>query len=90
MKKCEFFKPKVDYLGHVITPGKLAVAKENTKAFEHAAFPRNATQVRSYLGAANLYRRFVKNFSGIAKPLNSMLKKYARRYLRYRREDAPM
>ena len=78
LKKCEFFKPKVDYLGHVITPGKLAVATENTKAFEHAAFPRNATQVRSFLGAANVYRRFVKNFSGIAKPLNSMLKKDAR------------
>ena len=49
LKKCEFFKPKVDYLGHVITPGKLAVATENTKAFEHAAFPRNATQVRLFL-----------------------------------------
>ena len=46
LKKCEFFQPKVDYLGHVITPGKLAVATENTKASEHATFPRNATQVR--------------------------------------------
>ena len=78
LKKCEFFQPRVDYLGHVITPGKLAVATENTKAFEHATFPRNATQVRSLLGAANVYRRFVKNFSGIAKPLNAMLKKDAR------------
>ena len=74
VKECEFFQPKVDYLGHVITPGKLAVATENTKAFEYAAFPRTATQVRSFLGAANVYRRFVKNFSGIAKPLNYMLK----------------
>ena len=78
LKKCEFFQPKVDYLGHVVTPGKLAVATENTKSFEHATFPRNATQVRSFLGAAHVYRRFVKNFSGIAKPLNAMLKKEAR------------
>ena len=77
LKKCEFFQPEVDYLGHVITPGKLAVATENTMAFEYAAFPRSATQVRSFLGAANVYRRFVKNFSGIAKPLNEMLKKDA-------------
>ena len=77
LKKCEFFQPKVDYLGHVITPGKLAVETENTKAFEYAVFRRNATQVRSFLGAANVYRRFVKNFSGIAKPLNEMLKKDA-------------
>ena len=77
LKKCEFFQPKVDYLGHVITPGKLAVATESTKALEHATFPRNETQVRSFLGAANVYSRFIKNFSGIAKPLNAMLKKDA-------------
>ena len=77
LKKCEFFQPKLDYLGHIITPGKLAVATENTKAFGYAAFRRNATQVRSFHGAANVYRRFVKNFSGIAKPLNEMLKKDA-------------
>ena len=59
-------------------PGQLGVATENTNAFEHATFPRNATQVRSFLGASNVYRRFVKNFSGIAKPLNAMLKKDAR------------
>ena len=47
------------------------------KRFEYAAFLRNATQVRSFLGAANVYRRFVKNFSGIAKLLNKMLKKDA-------------
>ena len=78
LKKCEFFQPKVDYLCHVINPGKLAVATENTKAFEQAKFPRNTTQVRSFLGAANVYRRFIKNFSGIAKPLNAMLEKDAR------------
>ena len=77
LKKCDFFQPKVDYLGHFITPGKLSVAANNTKAFEYAAFPRNATHVRSFLGAANVYRRFHKNFSGIAKPLNDMLKKDA-------------
>ena len=77
LKKCEFFQPKVDYLCHVITPGKPAVATENTKAFEYAAFPRNATQVRSFLSASNVYRRFVKNFLGIAKPLNKMLRKDA-------------
>ena len=69
---------KVNYLGHVITPGKLAVSTENTKVFEHASFPRNATQVRSFFEASNVYRRFVKNFSGIAKRLNAMLKKKTR------------
>ena len=65
LKKCSFFQPKVNYLGHVITPRKILVAKENTAAFANATFPKNATRMRSFLGAANLYRRFIKNFSGI-------------------------
>ena len=77
LTKCSFFQPKVDYLGHLITPGKLSVATENTKSFAHAQFPRNSTQLRSFLGAANVYRRFVTGYSGIARPLNAMLRKDA-------------
>ena len=46
LTKCSFFQPKVDYLGHVITPGKLSVSMENTKSFAHAQFSRNNTHVR--------------------------------------------
>ena len=77
LSKCRFFQPKVDYLGHVITPGKLHVATANTQAFESAKFPRSLTQLRSFLGAANVYRRFVKDYAKIARPLNSMLSKDA-------------
>ena len=77
LTKCSFFQLKVDYLGHVITPGKLSVATENTKSFAHAQFPHNTTQLRSFLGAANVYRRFVTGYSGIARPLNAMLRKDA-------------
>ena len=61
----------------MITPGKLAVTTENTKSFVHAQFPRNTTQLRSFLGAPNVYRRFVTGYSGIARPLNAMLRKDA-------------
>ena len=67
----------MDYLGHVITPGKFSVATENTKSFTHATFPKNTTPLRSFLGAANVYRRFVAGYSGIARPLNGMLLKDA-------------
>ena len=77
LTKCSFFQPKVGYLVHVITPGKLSVATENTKSFARAHFPRNNTQLRSFLGAANVYRRFVTGYSGIARPLNAMLRKDA-------------
>ena len=77
LRKFPFFKPKVHYLGHVITPGKLSVAVDNSKAFAKAVFPRTVTQLRSFLGAANVYQRFVQRYSDIARPLNSMLRKDA-------------
>ena len=75
--KCAFVQPKVDYLCHFITPGKLSVAMDNSKAFAEAAIPRTLTQLRSFLGAANVYRRFVEKYSNIARPLKSMLRKDA-------------
>ena len=78
LKKCAFLQPRVDYLGHVITPGKLSVATKNTKSFTHATFPKNTTQLRSFLGAANVYRRVVAGYSGTAPPLNGMLRNDAK------------
>ena len=44
LKKCEFSQPRFDYLGHDITPGKLAVALDNTKAFADCTFPRKVSR----------------------------------------------
>jgi len=75
LAKCHFFKDRVDYLGHVVLPGKLAVAQESTKAIAEATFPETPTQMRSFLGSCNVYRRFAKDFAHIARPLNEMLTK---------------
>ena len=77
LRKCSFFQPKVAYLGQVTTPGKLSVAFNNSKAFAKAVYPRSIMQLGSFLGAANVYRRFVQNYSDIARPLNAMLRKDA-------------
>ena len=55
LRKCSFFQAKVDYLGQFITPGKLSVNFDNSKAFAKALFPRTVTQLRTLLGAANVY-----------------------------------
>jgi RNase H-like domain found in reverse transcriptase/Reverse transcriptase (RNA-dependent DNA polymerase) len=73
LKKCRFFSETVDYLGHVIRPGRLVVAEKNTIALKTAPLPRTQTELRSFLGLCNVYRRFVPRFSTIATPLNVML-----------------
>ena len=74
LPKCYFFKTSVDYLGHIVTPGRLEVAKRATEAVEKALPPLNATERRSFLGLCNVYRRFVLNFSRLAKVLNLKLR----------------
>jgi Reverse transcriptase (RNA-dependent DNA polymerase). len=67
--KCEYLRPELEYLGHLITKDgvKPNPAKINTvKNFKN---PLNVTQVQSFLGLAGYYRKFIKNFSAIDKPL---------------------
>ena len=75
LKKCKFFSKSVDYLGHVIRPGRLEVATKKTepvKCFEDSTMQ---TELRSFLGFCNVYRRFVPNFARTAAPLNAFRKK---------------
>ena len=75
MKKCTFFSDKVEYLGHVIRPGRLEVDGTNTASLRNAKPPTAKTELRSFLGLCNVYRRFIQNFTELAHPLNRLLKK---------------
>ena len=75
LKKCHFFKETVNYLGHVIRPGKLEVASKNTEALKTAQPPSTQSELRSFLGLCNVYRRFVPGFAKVAAPLNALLRK---------------
>jgi hypothetical protein len=75
MKKCEWMQTEVAYLGHRISQGKVAIDPEKVKAVRDWPIPTTVKDVQAFLGLANYYRRFVKQFSHIAQPLTELTKK---------------
>ena len=73
--KCHLFQQEVEYLGHVIRPGQLLVNQKNIESLAQALPPRNLTELKSFLGMRNVYRRVIKERAHIAKPLTKLTSK---------------
>ena len=71
--KCKFFKSQVTYLGHVVSDAGIQTDSEKLEALKSWPVPKNVKEVRSYLSFTGYYRRFVKNYARIARPLNDLL-----------------
>ncbi|GBG85308.1 hypothetical protein CBR_g39876 [Chara braunii] len=76
-KKCEWNKTQVLYLSHVLDGDGIEPEDSKIAAIRDWPTPRTLTELRSFLGLANCYRKFVRNFSTIAGPLRRLLKKEA-------------
>ena len=74
-KKCEFCKEKIEWLGMVIQEGKITMDPGKLKGIQDWPAPTTVKQVQGFLGFGNFYRRFIRGFSEIARPLNELLKK---------------
>jgi len=77
-QKCQFALPKVTYLGHVLSKEGESVDESKVSVIKTFPVPTNSQQLRSYLGIANLYRRFIKHFSIKTANLRSLLKRDAK------------
>jgi hypothetical protein len=73
-RKCKFFQESVECLGHVIYPCGLGVQQAKVEAIARIPRPTDVSRVRAFMGLTNYYRRYVKGFSAMAKPLNMLLK----------------
>jgi hypothetical protein len=73
--KCEFWLNKVGFLGHIVSAEGVAVDPSKVASVIEWESPKNAGDIRSFLGLARYYRRFIENFSKIAKPMTELLKK---------------
>ena len=67
-KKCHFCKPEVQFLGHIISNKGVATDPEKTNKVANWPVPKTRKEVQQFLGFANYYRRFIRNFATIAKP----------------------
>ena len=71
--KCEFFQRQVQYLGHIVSDRGVQTDPDKIAALKEWQPPSNIKELRSFLGFAGYYRRFVRNYSSIVKPLNALL-----------------
>ena len=75
LSKCEFWLEKVNFLGHVISGEGIAVDPSKIEAVLQWKPPRTVTEIRSFLGLAGYYRRFIEGFSKLALPLTRLTRK---------------
>ena len=71
-EKCSFLKEKVKYLGHIVSKEGIAADPEKTATVKTWPTPTRTKEVQQFLGLANYYRRFIKDFAQIAKPLQKL------------------
>ncbi|XP_057426016.1 uncharacterized protein LOC130719407 [Lotus japonicus] len=75
LTRCEFWQESVQFLGHVVSKAGIAVDPAKLEAVNSWGTQKTVTEIRSFLGLAGYYRRFIEGFSKIATPLTRLTRK---------------
>lgn len=101
-EKCEFHRTKTSFLGYVISQEGVAMDDQKVRAVVEWPQPKTVKELQCFLGFANFYRQFIRNFSTVAAPLTSMTRRNSNsltwtteacqvfRYLKHRLTTAPI
>ena len=71
--KCEFFISKIAYLGHNVSAKGMETDLKKIEAVKNWTTPKTVTDIRGFLGFTNHYRRFIRGYAKVAKPLNTLV-----------------
>ena len=75
--KCVFLREKVQYLGHIVSKDGIEADPDKLRKVQCWPTPRNVREVQQFLGLANYYRRFIRNFAEVARPLHRLTERSA-------------
>ncbi|GBN06811.1 Retrovirus-related Pol polyprotein from transposon opus [Araneus ventricosus] len=81
LKKCNFLKSKIEFLGYIIENGKISPSLDETVAVRNFPQPKSVKQVQSFLGLTGYFRKFIQNYALVAKPLSDVLRDNTEFYL---------
>ena len=73
--KCEFFRQHLPFLGHIVSRDGIQADPAKTSAVRQYPVPKSVTEVKSFLGLCSYYRRYVRDFAAIARPLHHLTEK---------------
>lgn len=74
LSKCEFYKQELKFLGHIVSTEGIKVDPKKVEAVQIWPVPKNQKDIRSFLGLANYFRRFIQGYARMASPLNRQLR----------------